>query len=70
MNDNINVVVLNNEIFFLKNKEFNWIMPRLRKGKIKVWNERQEVIKHTKKCALIRKYGKKIFDVDLILRDD
>lgn len=70
MSEEINVVVLNNELFFLENKEFNRIQPKLKEGNISVWDEKQQAIKHSNRCALIRKYGKKIFNIDLILRDD
>jgi len=65
-------VVLNDELYLISEKRFNQIVglnkpiPKL----IKVFDEKEHKKKHQKMCDKVRKYGKLMGEIDLILRDD
>jgi hypothetical protein len=68
------IAILNNEVFRITEAKYNKIMKFGRydkkSKKIPVYNEEQNKKEHQANCDLIRKYGKKILDADVMLRDD
>ena len=62
-------VVLNNTLYEITEGVYSRLYKKLGK-KIKLFSEKQYQEQHQRRCNLIRKHGKIIGELDLILRDD